>query len=653
MNNSQDTVWFHRHSAASLTRILPRLRARFKDVPEPDWQAFALRMEEHFGRLFTILYSLYGRHYDFFYHLESILSTAVESWVDRPDALKALDAQRETDPAWYQSHRVLGYVAYVDLFAGDLNGVRKRIPYLTEMGVTYLHLMPLFQCPAGDSDGGYAISSYREVHPPLGTMEELAALAGDLRNHGISLCLDFVFNHTSDEHEWARQALAGSVEHQEYYRMFDDRTYPDQIEKTVRSVFPDEHPGCFTYRNRIKKWIWTTFKNYQWDLNYENPAVFNRMAGEMLFLANQGVEVLRLDAVAFLWKKLGTNCENLPEAHQLIQAFNALVRIAAPAMVFKSEAIVHPDEVMRYISTEECQISYNPNIMALLWNAMATREVRLLRHSLQKRFTLPARTAWANYIRCHDDIGWAFSDEDAREQGINAFDHRRFLNDFYTGIHKASFAVGLPFQENPQTGDARVSGSAASLCGLERALNLNDAHEVDLAVRRMLVLHGVLLTIGGIPLVYSGDELGVLNDYSYQQDHEKQADSRWVHRSTFDWKRAELRNDGAPPEARLFQGLRKLIQVRQNNMAFTRSETEIVDPGNDHVLAYFRQHLEQSLLVLANFSEEEQEIEALRLRQLGLRRTLTDLVAGILVIATETLKLDSYQIMVLVTSRPS
>jgi amylosucrase/maltose alpha-D-glucosyltransferase/alpha-amylase len=653
MSNSQDTLWFNRHSTASLSRILPRLRARFKEVPEAEWQAFTLRMEEHFGRLFSILYSLYGKHYDFFYHLESILSTAVERWVERPDDLKALDAQRETDPSWYQSHRVLGYIAYVDLFAGNLKGVRERIPYLTEMGVTYLHLMPLFKCPEGDSDGGYAISSYREVHPPLGTMEELAALARDLRNHGISLCLDFVFNHTADEHDWARQALAGSVEHQEYYRMFDDRTYPDQFEKTVRSVFPDEHPGCFTYRNRIKKWVWTTFKNYQWDLNYENPAVFNRMADEMLFLANQGVEVLRLDAVAFLWKKLGTNCENLPEAHQLIQAFNALVRIAAPAMVFKSEAIVHPDEVVRYISTEECQISYNPNLMALLWNALATREVRLLRHSLQKRFHLPTRTAWTNYIRCHDDIGWAFSDEDAHEMRINAYDHRRFLNDFYMGRHPASFAVGLPFQENPKTGDARVSGSAASLCGLERALKLKDEREVDLAVRRVLMLHGVLFTIGGIPLVYSGDELGVLNDYNYQKDHEKQADSRWVHRSPFDWKRAKHRTNGESPEARIFQGLLKLSQVRHNNMAFTRSETEIVEPGNDHVLAYFRQHLEQSVLVLANFSEEEQDIEALRLRQLGLRRTLTDLVAGKLVIATETLKLEPYQIMVLVTSRPS
>ncbi len=649
--SSANTGWFTRHSAASFKRIMPRLRARFSDVPETEWQAFAARMERHFTRLFTILHELYGKHYDFFYHLESILSTAVERWVQRGDDLKALDAARETDPAWYQSHRMLGYVAYVDLFAGNLAGFRERLPFLKELGVTYLHLMPLFKSPAGDNDGGYAISSYREVEPRLGTMEQLAELARDLRTHGISLCLDFVFNHTSDEHEWARLALQGSLEHQEYYRMFDDRTVPDQFEKTVRSVFPDEHPGCFTYRSRIRKWVWTTFKNYQWDLNYENPAVFNRMADEMLFLANQGVEILRMDAVAFVWKRLGTDCENLPEAHRVIQAFNALVRIAAPAVVFKSEAIVHPNEVARYISDEECQLSYNPLLMALLWNALATREVGLLRHALQKRFLIPPATAWVNYIRGHDDIGWTFSDEDAAELGINPTDHRRFLNDFYTGNHPASFASGLPFQLNPRTGDARIAGTTASLCGLERALEARDERLVDLAIRRILLLHGIIFTIGGIPLIYSGDGLGTLNDYTFRNDPEKEGDARWVHRSRFDWERASRRLDSSIPEGRIFAGLLRLIQVRQTNFAFTRSETEIIDTGNDHVLGYFRQHFEQSVLVLANFSEEPQEIQALRLRQLGMRRTQTDIVAGRLVTASQSLRMEPYQLMILVRPR--
>lgn len=644
--------WLEKQSNTSLTRLLPRLEKRFSEqVDEGAWQAYVQRIRVHFPRLFKLLHALYGHYYDFFYHLESILGTATQMWVERPDELKALDVMREADPHWYQSHRMVGAMCYVDRFAGNLAGIRQRIPYFTELGLTYLHLMPLFRAPEGDNDGGYAVSSYREVNPALGTMEELAELAGELRRHGISLVLDFVFNHTADEHEWARRALSGDPEYQEYYRMYPDRTQPDAFERTITSVFPEEHPGCFTYRNRIRKWVWTTFHNYQWDLNYENPVVFNRMAEEMLFLANQGVEVLRLDAVAFLWKRLGTSCENLPEAHLLIQAFNAVCRIAAPALEFKSEAIVHPDEVAKYISEDECPLSYNPNLMALLWNALATREVRLLRHSLQKRFAVPPGCAWVTYVRCHDDIGWAFSNEDAEEIRVNPRDHRRFLAEFYTGRFPGSFARGLPFQENPDTGDARISGTTASLCGVEKAMEENDPQELELALRRILLLHGVIFTIGGIPLLYLGDELGTLNDYTYTQFPEMDGDSRWVHRPIFNWERAEQRRAPESVPGRIYAGLLRLVQIRQQNLAFTRAETEIVDAGNDHVLGYFRHHDEQSVMILANFCEQEQSVAGRQLRLLGMRKTFTDIVAGKTITATQTLFLEPYQFLVLVGIR--
>ena len=342
--------------------------------------------------------------------------------------------------------------------------------------------------------------------------------------------VDFVFNHTSDEHPWARRALAGDEDYREFYFMFPDRQMPDAYEKTLRDIFPDVRPGSFTYRPDIDRWVWTTFHSYQWDLNYSNPATFRQMLGEMLFLANAGVEILRLDAVAFIWKQLGTNSENLPQAHHIIRAYNALARIAAPALLFKSEAIVHPDEVARYISPDECQLSYNPLLMALLWESLATREVKLLRYSMSYRFKIPADCAWINYVRSHDDIGWTFDDGDARQVGINGFDHRRFLNAFYTGRFPGSFARGLPFQENPQTGDARVSGTCASLAGLEKALREASPQEVDLAIGRILLIHSVVLSMGGIPLIYLGDELGALNDYDYARDPHKAGDTRWVHR---------------------------------------------------------------------------------------------------------------------------
>lgn len=635
----------------TLARLLPRLEDRFSQAIDPaQWDAFTRRLNKEFPVLFRRLFALYGGQYDFYYHLENILASAAQFWIDRPDELKALDALREVDPDWFMSNRMVGAMCYVDQFAGTLQQMREKIPYLKELGITYLHLMPPFKVPAGDNDGGYAVSSYREIQPELGTMHDLAQLATELRRHGISLVIDFVFNHTSDEHEWALRALGGDREYQDFYRMFPDRTLPDRYEQTLPEIFPDEHPGSFTYRSRIGKWVWTTFHNYQWDLNYENPVVFNQMLEEMLFLANQGIEILRLDAVAFLWKREGTDCQNLPEAHWIIQAYNSLVRIAAPAMLYKSEAIVHPDEVRKYISGQECQLSYNPQLMAVLWNSMATREVKLLKSAMQRRFHIPADCDWVNYVRCHDDIGWAFSDDDVEAAGFNPKEHRRFLTRFFTGNFEGSFARGLPFQEDRVTGDARVSGTCASLCGLEIALEQNDPKLIKLAIDRMMLVHGVIMTIGGIPLIYLGDEIATLNDYTYDTIAEKTGDSRWLHRGRFDWDRAELRSDISTIPGRVHQGLLRLIQLRQQNVAFSNAETEFIDTGNTHIFGYFRTNNEYSVLCLANVSEHPQKLEGRHLRLLGLRKNVVDLVSGKFITAVQELQLEPYQFAVL--SRP-
>ncbi len=645
---TEDDIWQAEHSAASLTRLLPRIEARFRGDTDPiEWEAYLARLKRHFPRLFRSLFRLYGKQYDFFYHLENILASATEMWLSRPAELKALDALREADPDWFQSNRMVGTMCYVDLFAGDIEGLRERIGYLSELGITYLHLMPVFRAPAGDNDGGYAVSSYREVEPRLGTMEQLAELATELRHHGISLTLDFVFNHTADEHEWAQRALAGEREYQAYYRMFPDRELPDAYERSMPEVFTEDHPGAFTYLGRIKKWVWTTFHTYQWDLNYENPVVFNRMLEEMLFLANQGVEILRLDAVAFLWKRLGTNCQNLPEAHWIIQAYNAVVSIAAPAMIFKSEAIVHPDEVNKYIGAGECPLSYNPQLMALLWDALATRDIRVLHYSMSKRFSIPEGCAWVNYVRCHDDIGWAFSNDDIEALGFSPGEHRRFLNLFFTGKFEGSFSRGIPFQEDPRTGEARISGTCASLTGVEMAIAQQDEEELELSIRRILLIHGIIITIGGIPLVYLGDEIAMLNDYGYEQDPAKIGDSRWLHRPKFDHESAELRRNVSTIQGRVYQGLLRLVQLRSQNLAFTRAETEFIETGNDHVFGFLRSSAQHMVFVLASFSEKEQRLEAKFLRRMGMRKTMVDLFAGRTITATQHLVMAPYQLMVL------
>lgn len=636
-----DDVWVIREAQVSLERLLPRLQPVVPD--RADWQAFERRLRLQFPRLFRLLLHLYGWRYDFFYHLEQILLGAAQMYRERPAELKALDAQREVDPLWFQRESMVGGVCYVDRFAGTLQGVREHIPYFQELGLTYLHLMPLFLAPAENNDGGYAVSSYREVNPALGSMEDLRALATDLRHHHISLVLDFVFNHTSNEHEWARRALAGEECYQAYYLMFDDRTLPDQYEHHLREIFPEQDPGSFTYLPQINKWVWTTFRHFQWDLNYANPEVFGAMLQEMLFLANQGVEVLRLDAVAFVWKRMGTTCENLPEAHMIIQAFNAIAQVVAPAMVFKSEAIVHPDFVAQYIGREECPLSYNPTLMNLLWEALATREVRLLRHSMIKRLPIPADCAWVNYVRCHDDIGWSFADEDAAELGINGFDHRQFLNDFYTGRFPGSFASGLPFNYNPRTRDMRISGMAASLAGLEQALQRADPLLIEHAVRRILLIHSIILSIGGIPLLYLGDELGTINDYRYRQNPAIADDSRWVHRPFFDWQRAAERTDPATLTGRIFQTLTRLIAVRKACPAMANGQTECFDTGNPHVFGYVRQG---RVLALANFSEHLQPVAQTALAEhWPIPQRVVNLVTGQLQTIGEILELEAYQFL--------
>ena len=608
----------HREASRALARLLPNLEQELTVSIQGDpqaWQAFKQHLETHFNHLFQLYHRLYGKRYDMLYHFENLLKSMAQASFERPADLRELDRQREQNPLWFQSNQVLGGVCYVDLFAGNLEGIRSKIPYFKELGLTYLHLMPLFKMPEPENDGGYAVSSFREVHPPLGSMAELALLSRELRAEGISLVLDLVINHTSDEHEWALKAKAGDPDYRDMYGIFPDRTVPDLYEKNLREIFPDEHPGAFTWFEDINSWVWTTFHSYQWDLDYSNPVVFNRVSEEMLFLANQGVEIFRLDAVAFIWKELGTSCENLPEAHTILQGFNAITQVVAPSILFKSEAIVHPDEVIKYISPLECQLSYNPLLMALLWNSLATREVNLLSQALEERFELPEGTAWVNYVRCHDDIGWTFSDDDAARLGINAYDHRRFLNEFYRGRFTGSFARGVPFQENPKTGDCRISGTCASLAGLEKALAEEGPEEVELAIKRILLLHFVVMTAVGIPLIYLGDEIATLNDYSYLEDPKHKNDSRWVHRPAADPERYSQRMDANTIPGRVFQGMRELIALRKALPGLAGGKLEVIDTRSGSVLGFVRVNQGEKLLILANFSEREHAIPEWVVRQ--------------------------------------
>lgn len=595
-------------------------------LTKKDATLFTQRLEAHFPSLFEKYTYVYGHQYDCYYHLQKLVETLRDGVKKRKPALKKLDENRLKSPLWYRDEKQVGLACYVDLMGPTLNDLHNRIPYYKALGITYLHLMPLYDAPSGDSDGGYAVSDYRKVNPTLGTTADLEKLADALLKEGINLVLDFVFNHTSDEHRWAKAALEGKKQYQNYYYVYDDRTIPDQYETTLREIFPQVRRGSFTFNEQMQKWVWTTFNSFQWDLNYSNPEVFNAITSEMLFLANIGSAALRLDALAFIWKEMGTNCENQDKAHVLIQAFNCCLEIAAPAVVFKSEAIVHPDEVNKYIGEDECKLSYNPLLMALLWNSLATRKTRLLTRSMQKSFAISDNCTWVNYVRCHDDIGWTFDDDVAQELGINGNDHRFFLNQFFTGRFEGSFANGVPFAENPSNGDCRVCGSLASLCGLESALQNNDAKGIEEAVNRMLLLYGITFSIGGIPLLYSSDEIAKLNDYSYRDDVTKQHDDRWVNRIAVTPEDTALAMEKvqrtlSPQEdasLKVFKGLQHMLAIRKTHAVFGKARTYILEASNHHCFAFLRENENgEKLLVISNFSEHVQQVDGEILRTLN------------------------------------
>ena len=588
--------------------------------------AFLARLEMLSQDIWEPLEQAYGAVTDVAEFAAALVLDALEAAATRPEALRLLDRRREIDPAWFQRSRMIGYVCYPGRFAGSLQGVRQHLDYLDELGVTYLHLMPLLRPRHGDNDGGYAVEDYETVDPRVGSTADLEALAGDLHARGMALCIDLVLNHTAREHEWARRAADGEQRYRDMYLIYPDRARPDAFERALPEVFPDTAPGSFT-RVPGLGWVWTTFHEYQWDLNYANPGVFRVMLGTMLRLANRGIDVLRLDAAPFLWKRMGTNCQNQPEAHLLLQAFRALTRLAAPGLLLKAEAIVSPDMLVPYLGGHdryrpECDLAYDNQLMVMLWSTLATRDVRLAELALTRRRPAPQPTAWVTYVRCHDDIGWAVSDADAASAGLDGFAHRRFLNDFYAGRFPGSFARGALFQQNILTGDARICGSAASLCGVESALAAGDDKELAMAIRRLEAMYAVAFSFGGIPLIYMGDELAMANDPQWTEDPAHSGDSRWMHRPQMDWALAARRADPGSLEGRVFAAIRGLGEARRTLLALrSGGQTELLPAGNRSVLAYRRAHPRSApFLSVTNFSDITQTVDAGIIARAGIYR---------------------------------
>ncbi|MBQ6389731.1 MAG: amylosucrase [Mogibacterium sp.] len=538
------------------------------------------------------------------------------NYMERKDSLRKTDERRLEDPGWYHSEKMLGMMMYTECFGGDLNGVREKLPYLRECGINYLHLMPLLDSPEGKSDGGYAVSDFRKVRPDLGTMEDLETLSAACHRRGILVCLDFVLNHTSEDHEWAKAARAGDPVAQSRYFFYDNWDIPDEFSKTLPEVFPETAPGNYTYLDDCGKIVMTSFYPFQWDLNYANPMVFNDMTDNLLYLANRGMDVIRLDAVPYIWKQLGTNCRNLPQVHTLVRMMHLACSIVCPGVLLLGEVVMEPKEVVPYFGTPdkpECDILYNVTTMCTIWHTLATRNVSLLRHQMEQLTELPLNCLFQNYLRCHDYIGWGLDYNFLRGFGMEEAAHKKYLNDWFTGKWSGSPSRGELYNDSEVLRDARLCGTTASLCGIEAAVY--EGNEEALAVARGadLMLHAWMLTLKGIPVFYSGDEIGMFNDYSYHDVPKKAADSRYIHRGDFRWDLAESRNDRSTVAGYLFEELTRLSKIRKDNEVFNSDAyMYCIETGDNRVLGIKRKYNGHTLLGLFNFSPDfcRTEIEA-------------------------------------------
>lgn len=567
---------------------------------------FAQRMEKHQDELRWLYMELYGN--DAMY--AELCEQMHDYYLKRSTELKKRDIKKEKNPDWFKEKEMLGMMLYIDNFAGNLKGVEKKLAYLKECNVNCLHLMPFLDTPKGKSDGGYAVADFRKVRPDLGTMKDLARLTEKCHENGMNVCMDFVMNHTSEEHEWAKRARAGEGEYMSRYFFYDNGEIPARYEETVPQVFPTTAPGNFTWLPEIGHYVLTTFYPYQWDLNYRNPRVFNEMMYNFLFLANQGMDIIRIDAVPYIWKELGTSCRNLKEVHTIVRMMRMIAEIVCPSVILLGEVVMEPEKVVPYFGTvekPECHMLYNVTTMATTWNSIATRDIRLLKKQMDIVSRLPKQYTFLNYLRCHDDIGWGLDFDTMKQWGMEEPSHKRYLNDYFTGKIAGSISRGELYNDDPVTQDARFCGTTASMCGIEAAGFEGNAEKMQTAIQEDLMLHAYMLTQSGIPMLYSGDELGQVNDYSYKDDAEKASDSRYLHRGAFQWTLADKRKDLSTVQGQLFQMLNRLEQIRRQESIFSQeAEVYTYDVHNDSILGILREYKGERFIALFNFSENEQ-----------------------------------------------
>lgn len=565
-------------------------------------EVFQRRLERHHDELKWLYMELYDNDSMF----AELCTNLYRFHKERRRQLKTRDKEREKNPQWFRKNDMLGMMLYIDQFAGNLKGVKEKLAYLEACQVNCIHLMPFLDSPKEHSDGGYAVADFRKVRADLGTMEDLSELADVCHQKGMNLCMDFVMNHTSEEHEWAVRARKGEGEYMSRYFFYDNQDIPNRYEQTVPQVFPTTAPGNFTYLPEIGHYVMTTFYPYQWDLNYGNPRVFNEMMYHFLFFANQGMDIIRIDAVPYIWKELGTSCRNLPQVHSIVRMMRMIGEIVCPSVLLLGEVVMEPEKVVPYFGTvekPECHMLYNVTTMASTWNCVATKDIRLLKRQMDAVNQLPSTYTFLNYLRCHDDIGWGLDYRFLEQWEMWEVPHKRFLNDYFTGRIQGSASRGELYNDDPVTQDARFCATTASMCGIESAQEADDPNALQTAINLDIMLHAYMLTQSGIPMLYSGDEIGQINDYSYKNDPDKASDSRYLHRGKFRWDLAEKRKAQDSVQGRIFGALNELERIRRQERVFEASaDVWTYDVHNNAILCIVRQQAGERFFGIFNFA---------------------------------------------------
>lgn len=566
---------------------------------------FQKRLERHHDELRWLYMELYDNGSMF----AELCEHMRQFYLERDKTLKSRDLERETDQSWYKQNDMLGMMFYIDNFAGNMKGVESKLDYIEQCNVNYIHLMPFLDTPKGRSDGGYAVSDFRKVQPKLGSMEDLDSLTAACHKKGINVCMDFVMNHTSEDHEWAKKARQGIGEYMSRYFFYENWDEPALYEKTVPQVFPATAPGNFTWLEDAERYVMTSFYPYQWDLNYQNPRVFNEMMYNFLYLANRGIDIIRIDAVPYIWKELNTSCRNLKQVHTIVRMMRIISEIVCPGILLLGEVVMEPEKVTPYFGTvekPECHMLYNVTTMAATWHTVATRDVRLLKKQLDIVNSLPKDYVFLNYLRCHDDIGWGLDYGTLMAEGIGERSHKQYLNDYFQGYTGNSNSRGELYNADPVTGDARFCGTTASMCGVEKAGFEQDERAMERAVKMDLMLHAYMFMQSGIPVLYSGDEIGQINDYTYKEDPDKAADSRYIHRGAMDWKLADQIGDKDTVQGKIFTGLKHLEQIRRTEKVFVSgADAWTIETWDSAVLCIGRHYEGEKLIGLFNFSEHD------------------------------------------------